>query len=244
MADNDQDQPPPPRPAPWFLNQPNDDPSYRPPQRNSALHDTFVPMASGAAAVAQAGTSSPTPSANLSGAAAVARAGEIRGEVKSSITVETDVIRAPFSEAGIAERLVADPEFYRRLASFAATELRAYAADIDTSDQGNANVVIKGRVTEIADGFDETASALTTQNGILTPEAAAKAAVIVSKVRAAYAALCSDHPDLLKIAKICVGGMALYHFGHVPAEWAGLISYAVIGNEKLSDFIGGKKKDE
>lgn len=173
----------------------------------------------------------------------VALAGTVTIQTKSALTVQTAVVRAPFSEADIAERVTSDPEFYRRLAAFIASELRTYGDGIDTQDRANASHVIRGKVTELADGFDQAASALTTQNGILTPEAAARAAAIVSKVRNAYAALCSDHPDLVKVAKICLAGLALYQFGHVPEGWAGLISYAVIERKNVSDILWGPNKN-
>jgi len=182
----------------------------------------------------------------LRGAEAKAEAGEVTYPVTSHMGgVNIETAGAPFSEA--AERLAADPEFYKRLARFAAAELRSYADTINTQGQANAASVIKGRVTEVADGFDDAATALETQNGILTPEAAAKAAAIISKVRDAFSALCSDHRDLLRIARICFAGMALYQFGHVPDGWAGLIATAVIGGQEVFDIIRGPKgkdKDE
>jgi len=40
-----------------------------------------------------------------------------------------EVHRVPFSEAGMAERFIADPLFYRNLALFVASELRRQAVD-------------------------------------------------------------------------------------------------------------------
>jgi hypothetical protein len=75
------------------------------------------------------------PPAGITGAAAVASAGEVKVQVTSSITVDTEVIRAPFSEASIAERLAADPEFYKRLAIHVALELRAHATGLIRVDK-------------------------------------------------------------------------------------------------------------
>lgn len=222
MGDNDRDKPPPPSPqrqTPWDQ-QPWGPPPMPRRNTNALLYDQSSPAVPFPTEIMKAETGMFT----VSGGAA-----------------DLGVIRLPFNEAAMAERLAADPEFYRRLAAHGASELRAYAASINTSGQDNVAVVVKGEVTEIADGFDQVAATLTTQDGILTPQAAAKAAAIVSKIRNAYAALCTDHPELLKIAKICFAGMALYQFGHAPEGWAGLIAYAVIEKVRLSDFIKTKK---
>lgn len=96
-------------------------------QRNTALYET--PFVAG-----------PAPeTVELTGTAT------IRSSATATVTVDAEVIRAPFSEFGIAERLTADPEFYRRLAAHVALELRAYANSIDTQGQANASNVIKAR---------------------------------------------------------------------------------------------------
>jgi len=232
MADSDQDQPPPHRPqSTWVPDEPWQ-PSPIAPRRALNAHSTFVPAPPETLTVALSG-----------GAMAQAKAGATVSAT-SAVAADGEVVRAPFSEAGIAERLAADPEFYRRLATYVASELRAYAASIDTERQANVSHDVKGRVIEIGDDFDEAAAALETQDGLLTPAAAAKAASIVSKARNAYTALCSDHPYLLKVAKICFVGMALFQFGHVPEGWAGLIAYAVVEGVKLPEFMGPKGKDK
>lgn len=97
-------------------------------------------------------------------------------------------------------------------------------------------------MTEVADGFEEAASTLAVQDGILTPAAAQKAAAIVTKIREVYAALCSDHPELLRLTAIGLAGYALHQFGGMSADLAGLISYAVIKGEKLTDILPGRRK--
>jgi CRP-like cAMP-binding protein len=235
MADNDQDMPPPPPPRPrqpWVSDQSDYSPHMPSNRRNAALYET--PFVAG-----------PAPeTVELTGSSTI----RLNATATATVTVDAEVVRAPFSEFLIAERLAADPEFYRRLATHVASELRAYASSVDTQGQANASHVIKGRVTEVADGFDEAASTLAPQDGILTPAAAQKAAAVVSKIREAYAALCSDHPELLQIAAVGLAGYALHQIGGVSADLAALISYAVVKKEKLTDIFaiwkgkGGEKK--
>ena len=222
MANNDQDRPPPPRTQqPWVPEQPWDASQYQM-RRNSVLLDQPPAMPTTGKTVELAATST----------------------IKTSVTIDMEVIRAPFSEAGIAERLASDPQFYRRLAAHVASELRAYAGSVDTQGQANASHVIKGQVTDVADGFDEVASTLAGKNGILTPEAAQKAAAIISKVRDAYAALCTEHPALLEVAAIGLAGLSLHLIGGMSYDLAGVVSYAVIKKEKLADIFGGWKKGD
>jgi hypothetical protein len=222
MADNDKDPPPPLRPHPWVPNQSDDSPRMRPAQSNASL---YGPATFDVVRTAE--------TAALTGRATI--------QAKATVTVEAEVIYAPFREAGIAERLASNPEFYSRYAAHVAFELRVLADSIDTQGQANADHAIKGRVTEVADAFDEAASTLATQNGILKPAVAQKAAAIVSKIRDTYVALCLDHPEILQIAAIGLAGYALHQIGGVSADLAALISYAVIKKEKLTEIFSTQK---
>lgn len=177
----------------------------------------------------------------LRGAEARAEAGSVSVEVSSNVSVTAEVHRAPFSEQGLAERLVADPIFYRNLAAFVASELRRQANSVE--GQGNSGHVIQGQLTELAEGFESTAAALTTE-GALTASAAQKAAEIISKVRDAYAELRESYPGLVDLAVIGLAGYALHLFGGTTADIGLLVSYAVIKKEKLSDIFSAGKKDK
>jgi hypothetical protein len=168
---------------------------------------------------------------------AKAEAGDITTVVTTSTDVIAEVIRAPFSEVMIAERLTANPEFFRGLVSLVASELRKQGDAIDTQGQHNENSSIKGQLIDIADGFDQAASALTTQNGILTPTAAQIAAQIITKVRDAYGAFCLAHPEVVRLAGIFVAGYVLHAIGGVSADIAALVSYAVVQKEELSKVL-------
>jgi hypothetical protein len=150
-----------------------------------------------------------------------------------------EVHRAPFSESGMAERLIADPVFYRNLAAFLASELRRQT---DIADgQGNSGLVIKGQLTELAEGFENVATVLTPE-GILTRQAAEQAALIITNLRDAFAAFSEDHPELCQLAVIGLAGYALHLFGGITADIGALISYAVVKKEKLSDIFSSWKK--
>jgi|SRR5471032_97819 hypothetical protein len=80
-----------------------------------------------------------------SGAAVgIGEAGQIRTQASSAIMAEVgikataEVFWAPFSEGGITERLASQPEFYRRLASYIASELKREIAVLDASGQSNS----------------------------------------------------------------------------------------------------------
>ena len=166
------------------------------------------------------------------GAAVKAEAGSLTVEI-SDATLE--VHRVPFSEAGMAERFIADPLFYRNLAAFLASELRRQT---DIADgQGNCGLVIKGQLTELAEGFENIATVLTPHEGILTPQTAGQAALIITNLRDAFAAFSEDHPELCQLAVIGLAGYALHQFGGVTADIGALISFAVVKKEKLSDIF-------
>jgi hypothetical protein len=150
-----------------------------------------------------------------------------------------EVHRAPFSEAAMAERFAADPVFYRNLASFVASELRRQADGVES--QGNSGQVIKGQLTELAEGFENTAAILATHEGVLTPQAAQQAAEIITKLRDTYAAFVESHPELFQLVVIGFAGCVLHQFGGVTADIGLLVSYAVLKREKLSDILSVKK---
>jgi hypothetical protein len=153
----------------------------------------------------------------------------------SHVSVETEVIRAPFSELGIAERFVADPAFYRNLAVFVASEIRRQADGTDS--QGNLGATTKSQLTELADGFQAIATGLTTSNGILTLQAASLVASLVTNLRATYAAIMESYPALLDLASIGLAAYAFHQFGFADPTLSPLISAAVVKKEKLADVI-------
>ena len=176
---------------------------------------------------------------NQGGAAIRAETGELKIE-GGSATME--VHHAPFSEAEMAERFVADPVFYRNLAVFVGLELRRQAENVE--GQGNNGPVVKGQLTELAEGFESVAGVLAVHDGILTPHAAQQAAEIVAKLRDTYAAFRESNPGLFDLAVIGLAGYALHQFGGVTADIGLLVSYAVVKKEKLADIFSswtGKK---
>ncbi|OIQ71659.1 hypothetical protein GALL_467190 [mine drainage metagenome] len=68
--------------------------------------------------------------------------------LSSAVSISAEVTRAPFSPIGIAEQIVKDPEFYRRLALFVASELAHEAAKY--KGQGNTEQTIKGELVALA----------------------------------------------------------------------------------------------
>src|SRR6267142_4828510 len=148
----------------------------------------------------------------VQGVEAKAEAGSIYMESHATLEVHSP----PFSEAGMAERFVTDPLFYRNLAAFVASELRRQA----DSEHGNGNsgLVIKQQMTELAEGFESVATILTPHEGILTPQAAQQAAEIIIKIRDAYVAFIENHPKLCQLAVIALAGYALHQFGGVTAD--------------------------
>jgi hypothetical protein len=143
----------------------------------------------------------------------------------------------------MAERFVADPIFHRNLAAFVASEIRRQANDIDS--RGNFGAATKSQLTELADGFQEIATGLTTSNGILTPQAAALAASVVTGLRATYATIMESHPQLIDLASIGLAAYAFHRFGYADPNLSILVSAAVVKKEKLVDVISAwlsKKK--
>jgi hypothetical protein len=173
------------------------------------------------------------------GAEVRAETGEFKIE-GGSATFEVE--RAPFSETEMAERVAADPVFYRNLAVFVASELRRQADN--ANHQGNIGAVVKGQLTELAEGFESTAAILTGHEGLLTPQAAQQAAETISKLRDAYATFSESHPELVQLAVIGLAGYVLHQFGGVTADISLLVSYAVVKKEKLGELFSswtGKK---
>jgi hypothetical protein len=90
----------------------------------------------------------------------------------AAVSVSAEVIRAPFSSIGIAEHIASDPGYYRRLSEFASAELTQEIAKFH--GRGNADLVIKGELVELQQGFAEIA------NHIGAKAYDAAAAVVVS----------------------------------------------------------------
>jgi hypothetical protein len=166
------------------------------------------------------------------GAEAKVEAGQFNVKV-SDATME--IQNPPFNEVEMAERFATDPTFYRNLAAFVASELRRQAEHAD--GQSNSGQVIKGQLTELAEGFDSVGAALTVSDGILTPEAAQQASEMITKLRDTYAAFSESHPELIQLAVVGFAGFVLHQFGGASADIGLLVSYAVVKKEKLSDIF-------
>jgi len=166
-----------------------------------------------------------------------AEAGEVKVEI-SDATLE--VHRGPFSQFAMAERFASDPVFYQNLARFAALELRRQANSIDSL--GNSDLALKGQLTELAEGFENTAAVLTVGEGDSAPQAALQAANIIGKVRDAYSAFWENHPQFMKFAGIVLAGYVLHQLCGVSADLSAMIYYAVVRNERLSDILPSSKE--
>ena len=124
----------------------------------------------------------------------------------STVTVETSVERAPFSEHGIADRVQEDPEAYRRLAAFVASNLQR---DIDRMDaitvgsDTNSVAVIKGELKRLQEGFQQVATTIP-QEGLLTREAAEKVGRIISTLRTGFAAWYEGNKEIAEFLNISV----------------------------------------
>jgi hypothetical protein len=208
------------------------------------------PAFEGAAAKGEAGSLSAAVGVGAStaaagGAASGSSVAQAQGGsiVLTQSEVQLKIGRTPFSEPGMVERFIADPTFYRNLAAYVASEIRRQAETVD--NKGNLGASTKSQLTELADGFSEIAMGLTTQNGLLTPQAAAVAASLVTKLRETYAAIMKSHPELIQLASIGLAAYAFHHFGDFDPNLSLLVSAAVVKKEKLVDVISAwlsKKK--
>jgi hypothetical protein len=165
-------------------------------------------------------------------------------ETPSTVAVETSVQRAPFSEHGIADRVQEDPEAYRRLAAFVASNLQR---DIDRMDaitvgsDTNSVAVIKGELKRLQDGFHEVATTIP-EEGVLTREAAEKVGRIISTLRTGFAAWYEGNKEIAetaqKLASVVLAAFALNIFG-VPPDLAAIIAAAVVNRERIADILHG-----
>ena len=166
----------------------------------------------------------------------------------STVTVETSVERAPFSEHGIADRVQEDPEAYRRLAAFVASNLQR---DIDRMDaitvgsDTNSVAVIKGELKRLQEGFQQVATTIP-QEGLLTREAAEKVGRIISTLRTGFAAWYEGNKEIAetaqKLASVVLAAFALSIFG-VPPALAAIIAAAVVNKERIADILHGPKSE-
>lgn len=158
--------------------------------------------------------------------------------VKMGMSTDAEVVRAPFSEIGVAERLAQNPEFYRQLMLFAAAALRKQAESYPVhAGQGNSAAVIKGEMNAEADRYERAAVALDSE----ASDRFATAAKIVIEIRDQIVGFAENHPELTRVffelSGVVAGCFALTHIGVSP-ELSGLISAAVVKREKLSEVIG------
>jgi hypothetical protein len=218
MADDDHQEPPSPPPA-AFLSQSWDVPQRRP--IRAELYET--------------GSSSvPLPLAAML-------------QAKAAVTLETEVIRAPFSELGIAERLAQNPDFYRQLLHLVAGALRKEAESYHVqTGQENSAGVIKAELNAIAERFDRAAVELEGESSARF----ATAAKTIAEIRDQIARFAEDHPDFTKtffeLTAVILGCYALHQIGGASADLSALVTYAVVRKEKLSDIFKNwsKKKDD
>lgn len=102
----------------------------------------------GAVGTDQAGQLAPLTSSASAQVMANARVEITLGSV---VTVDAEVIRAPFSLVGIAENIAGSPEYYQRLAEFADAELTREIAKYH--GQGNADLVIRSELVRLQQGY-------------------------------------------------------------------------------------------
>jgi hypothetical protein len=167
---------------------------------------------------------------------------------QASLRVDAELIRAPFSEVEIAERLAKDPEFYRDLLQFAAAQLRRDAANYAVQrGQENSASVIKAELNAKADKYERAAAALDSK----ASDRFASAAKIIVEIRDQIVGFAENHPELtktfLELTSVVFGCYALHKIGGAQADVSAFVTYAVVRKEKLSEIIaawGGKKSDD
>lgn len=234
--------------------------------------DGDKPATSNASMRAEAGGfTSRSIEANLVGASASAEAGELRAEtsppltkvvtdlgapfevvsavgdaaVTAKDTVEAEVVRAPFSEIGIAERLAQNPDFYQRLMRFVAANLRDEAANYKVEPgKANSAAVLKAEMLAQAEKFESAAAAL--EGG--SSDRFATAANFVLQVCDGISTFANEHPELKRIffslAGVAAGCLALHHICGVSPDVAAAISYAVISRGKLPGKPGDGEDED
>jgi hypothetical protein len=171
--------------------------------------------------------------------------------LSADVFVDADVIpgpevriELPFSEIAIAERLAADPDFYRRLFRFAADELtREMILSEGKPLKGNSGAVISTELVLFQLGFDSAATDLESSNS----DRFTRAAKTLAAIRDSVGQFCENYPALARtffqLPAVTLGVYVLHQVG-VPAELGALISAAIIRNEKLADLLGRSSKED
>lgn len=158
--------------------------------------------------------------------------------LQPAVSVDAEVNRAPFNPIAIAERIAENPEFYRRLASFIASELANEAERC--KGQGNAEHIIKGQLLQQAGGFADLA-------GHIAAQAYDKAANVVISIRDGLVTFSENHPQLVanieSLSVICLSTFILGDLGVSP-NLSALISVAIVNGEKLTDLIKAWRKSD
>lgn len=158
--------------------------------------------------------------------------------LSSAMSASAEVIRAPFSPIAIAEHIANDPEFYRRLALFVASELAHEAAKY--TGQGNTEQIIKGELVALEQGFSDVAKQIASK-------AYDKAAQAIILMRAGLVTFSENHRQLVanieSLGAICLSTYVLGALG-VPMVLSALILASVVKAEKLSDLIKAWKHGE
>ena len=169
-------------------------------------------------------------------------------ETTSTVTVETSVQRAPFSEHGIADHVQEDPEAYRRLAAFVADNLQRDIDRLDAITAGsdsNSVAVTKGELKRLQEGFQEVATTIP-REGVLTRHAAERVGRIISTLRTGFIAWCEGNKEIAetaqKLASVVLATFALSMFG-VPATLGAIIAAAVVNKERIADILHGPKSE-
>jgi hypothetical protein len=213
--------------------------------KDEAPQSNHVHLEGRSQAVASGGARPTAVTADM-GAAIEITAGSFR---VSGGDAQFEVIRAPFSEAGIAAALARDPEFCRWLLHSAAARLRREAErHAVIPGQGNIAAVIKAELNDEADKFEKAAAILQGN----APDRFAAAAKIVAEIRDQIAGFVQNHQELsktfLELTGVVFASYALHQLCGATGETAAFVAYAVVRKEKLSDIIaawrGGKKDDD
>jgi hypothetical protein len=167
----------------------------------------------------------------IAGGAAVAASTGIAVGAGIAVGMSTVVTRAPFSPGGIAERIANDPDYYRRLSEFASAELTQEIAKFH--GQGNADLVIKGELVKLQQGFAEIAKHI-------SAKAYDAAAAVVVSLKDGLVAFHDSHPELVDIfGKLAAVSLSTYTLGAigVPVALGVLVTASVVNSEKLADIL-------
>lgn len=182
----------------------------------------------GVVGTGQAGQLSPL---TVDGSAQVINDARVNVTLEAAVSVDAEVIRAPFSLVGIAEQLASDPEYHRRLALFVAAEL-AHAA-VRCTGRGNADQVIKTELLRLERGF-------ATMAAHIAAKAYDKAAEVVVSLRDGLIAFHEHHTQLVdNLGSLAAVSLSTYVIlGQLSVPVVGvLVSASVVKNEKLADLL-------